>query len=233
MDLAKKYDPIIGWVKNHAGVNLFRVCPELFSEVFNLDPNHVVHENIDIDDLQARYDAQRIYLRIGPLWEHATKISTLPVITASTPEPLLRRHFNLRAQALYFSLCKILGIDEVDQIPGSIVLMMAQTLQFGMSTILHFATFLAKEIHNGLVGIVKGKVNKPFYWYSLLMYVCLYKGSTFFSKGMELETTRDGEKNLVQLWSVDMTLEATNSNYVRFDRCFASNLRLLLKGDSP
>ena len=34
VDLAKKYDPITGWVKNHAGVNLLRVCPELFSEVF-------------------------------------------------------------------------------------------------------------------------------------------------------------------------------------------------------
>ena len=67
VDLAKKYDPITGWVKNHAGVNLLRVCPELFSEVFNLNPNHAVHENIDMDDLQARYDAQRIYLRMGPL----------------------------------------------------------------------------------------------------------------------------------------------------------------------
>ena len=65
------------------------------------------------------------------------------------------------------------------------------------------------------------------------MHVCLYKGSTFFYKGMELEKTRDGEKNLVQLWSVDMMSEATDASYVRFDRCFASKLRLLLKGDNP
>ena len=102
-----------------------------------------------------------------------------------------------------------------------------------MSTILDFATFLAREVHNGLVGIAKGKVNKPFCWYSLLMHVCLYKGSTFFSKGMELETIRYGEKNLVQLWSVDMTSEAIGASYVRFDRCFASKLRFLLRGDSP
>ena len=116
-----------------------------------------------MDDLQARYDAQRIYLRTGPLQEHATKVGTLFVITANTPELLLKRHFNPRAQALYVSLCKIFGMDEAKQILGLIVLIMAQTLQFGMSTILDFATFLAKEIHNGLVGIAQGKVDKPFY----------------------------------------------------------------------
>ena len=74
-----------------------------------------------------------------------------------------------------------------------------------MSTILDFSTFLAQEIHHGLVGIALGKLDKPFYWYSLLIYVCLYKVFTFFSKGMDLEITRDGERNPVQLWSVDMT----------------------------
>ena len=110
----------------------------------------------------------------------------------------MRKFFNLRAQALYFSLCQIFGMDEGEYIPGSIVLIMAQTLQFGMSSILDFASFLAKEIHNGLVGISKGKVNRPFCWYSLLMQSFLFKGVIFFSKGMELELTRDGEKLPVQ-----------------------------------
>ena len=184
MVLAKKYDPITGWIKNHAGVNLFRVCPKLIREVFNLNPNHTVHETIDMDNLQARYNAQKVYLKRGLLQEHAAKVGNLSVITISTPKPLLKRHFNIRAKALYVSLCKIFGIDEVEQILGSIVLIMAQTLQFGMSSILDFATFLAREIHNGLVGIAKGKVDKPFCWYSLLMHVCLYKGFTFFSIGM-------------------------------------------------
>ena len=50
---------------------------------------------------------------------------------------------------------------------------------------------------------------------------------------MELELIRDGEKNPVQLWSVDMTGEARNANFVRFYRHFASRLRFLLRGDSP
>ena len=71
---------------------------------------------------------------------------------------------------------------------------MTHTLQFGMSSILDFATFLFEEIHNGLVGIDQGKVNRPFCWYSLLMHICHYKGVTFFSKEMMLELERDGEK---------------------------------------
>lgn len=154
-----------------------------------------MHETIDMGDHQARYDAQKTYLKRWPLQDHAAKVGTLSIITTSTPEPLLKRHFNTRAQALYVSLCKIFGVDEAEQIPGSIVFIMAQTLQFGMSTILDFATFIAKEIHNGLVGIAKGKVDKPFCGYSMLMYICLHKGHSFFSKGMELEMTKDGEKN--------------------------------------
>ena len=88
-------------------------------------------------------------------------------------------------------------MDEVEHILGSIVLIMAQTLQFGLSSILDFATLLAQELHNGLVGIAQGKVNKPFYWYSFLMYICLYRGVTYFSKRMEIEINKDGERNLV------------------------------------
>lgn len=112
---------------------------------------------------------------------------------------------------------------------GSIVLKMAHTLPFGMSTILDFATFLVKEIYIGLVGIAKGKVDKPLCGYSMLMYICLHNELAFFSKSMELEITKHGENNLVQLPSVDMTSEAI----VRFFKFFASRLRSLLRGDSP
>ena len=128
-------------------------------------------------------------MRIGPLQEHVDNIGTLSVIIDNTLDPVMRRNFNLRLQALYFSLCKIFGMDEAEKISGSIVFIMAQTVQFGMSTILDFANFLAQEIHSGLVGIAHGKVDKPFCWYSLLMYVCLYKGVTYFSK--------DGERNSI------------------------------------
>ena len=91
VDLAKKYDHITRFVKNYARENIFRVYPELISEVFNLNPNHIVHEIIDMDDLQARYDAHRVYLRLGPLQQHFTMIGTLPLVTPNTPEPLMRK----------------------------------------------------------------------------------------------------------------------------------------------
>ena len=66
-DLAKKYDLITNWVKNNFAVNLFKIFPKLIIEVFNLNPNHFVHEKIDMGDLQTRYEAEAMYLRIGPL----------------------------------------------------------------------------------------------------------------------------------------------------------------------
>ena len=232
-DLANRYDPITRWVRSNSGASLFEVNPALIKEVFNLNSDPSAYEGIDIDDLQAKYEAQALFLKAGPLQQHAVRVGTLPVITENTPEPLLKRHFNTRTQALYLSLCQIFGIDEAEQIPGSLVLIMAQTLQFGMNVILDFGTFLSHVIHNGLMGIAKGKLDKPFSWYSMLMYICLYKGYDYFSKDMDLEIRREGEKNPIQLWSVHMASEARGASYVVFDRVFASKLRLLLKGDSP
>ena len=50
---------------------------------------------------------------------------------------------------------------------------------------------------------------------------------------MELEITRDGVRNLIQLWSVDMILEARDASFVKFDRYFASKLKILFRADNP
>ena len=77
-------------------------------------------------------------------------------------------------------------MDEQDHILGSIVFIIAQTYQYGMSWIFYFATHLVEEIHNGLIGIEKAKVDKPFCSYSMLMYIYFYKRFTFFSREMKL-----------------------------------------------
>ena len=105
-------------------------------------------------------------MRVGPLQQHVLKIGSLPLVTPNIPKPLMKKYFNPRIKALYFTLCKIFIMDDQDYIKGSIVLIIAQTLQFGMSSILYFASFLAKEIHNGLIGIAQGEVNRPFFWHS-------------------------------------------------------------------
>lgn len=49
-----------------------------------------------------------------------------------------------------------------------------------------FSSYLGKEIHNGLIGIDKGKVSKHFGWYSMLMCMCLFKEVSYFEKEMKL-----------------------------------------------
>ena len=102
-----------------------------------------------------------------------------------------------------------------------------------MDIIFYFSSYLAKEIHNELIGIAKGKVENIFGHYSLLMYMFLFKGVTYFGKEMQLNREQDGEALLVQLWSADMTWEAKKASFVRFDRYFSSKLRCLLLRDNP
>ena len=50
-DLTHRYDPITKWVKSNSGENIFEVCPALIKQVFNLNPNLSMQEEIDIEDL--------------------------------------------------------------------------------------------------------------------------------------------------------------------------------------
>ena len=92
--------------------NLFKVSPKLIREVFRLNSNNTVHEKIDMVDLKEIYDARRVYLRRGPFQEHFVELDQLPLVITNTPEPLLRKYLNPRAQALYFSCCNIFVMDE-------------------------------------------------------------------------------------------------------------------------
>ena len=86
----------------------------------------------------------------------------------------------------------MLGVLETNYVPGYLVIMMAQILQYRMTSIFYFATYLAKQIHHGLIRIAKGELDKPFYWYSILMYICLYKGLAIIGRDMKLIKESEG-----------------------------------------
>ena len=101
-------------------------------------------------------------------------IGGLFLVTTATLEPLMKKYFNQRDQALYLSLYRVLGVLEIDHVPRFLVIMMAQILQYGMTSIFDFGTYLVEQIHHGLIRIAKGELDKPFYWYSILMtFVCI------------------------------------------------------------
>ena len=85
------------------------------------------------------------------------------MVTSATLEPLMNKFFNSRAHALYISLCRILGVLETGHVLGYIVVMMAQILQYRMTSIFDFATYLAEQIHHVLIRIAKGELDKHFY----------------------------------------------------------------------
>ena len=92
--------------------------------------------------------------------------------------------------------------------PVSLMYMMVQIASFGVEIIFDFTSYLAEEIHPGLVGIAKGKVQKAFGHYSLLMHMFLFKGVTYFGKEMVLNREHEGEALPIQLWSENMTWDA-------------------------
>ena len=90
--------------------------------------NEALLQEIDLSEFQSLYEAQTLYLQVGPLREHFAKIGRLCLVTSTTPKTLMRKYFNASAQALYLSLCRFLGVVEIDHVPGYLVYMMAQIL---------------------------------------------------------------------------------------------------------
>ena len=89
--------------------------------------------------------------------------------------------------------------------PINFMYMMILITSFGLDVIFYFSNYLAEEIHVGLVRIAKGKMEKTFGHYSMLMHMFLFKGVTYFGKEMKLNREKDGIALPVQLWTVNMT----------------------------
>ena len=231
--IAKKYDQAIRVIRRTDGMPLISISPEEIREVFQLEPLSDYHVPINLVELENEYKAKKDEIRKGALRAHIGTIGALPVITAASREPFKKSLFTSRAVEIYRTLCRVIGEDEQDSMPIGLMYMMVQIASFGVDVIFYFASYLAEEIHTGLVGIAKGKVEKTFGHYSLLMHMFLFKGMTYFGTEMELNREENGEALPVQLWSADMTWDADNASFVRFDRYFASKLRYLISGDNP
>lgn len=96
-----------------------------------------------------------------------------------------------------------------------------------------FAPYLIDAIREGLIGINNAKVDRPFGWYSLLMHMFLFKRVEYFANDMDLLREKDGEDMPVQLWSTNLSWDREDASYLKFDRFFASRLRILLCQENP
>lgn len=111
--------------------------------------------------------------------------------------------------------------------------MISQILNPSLVVTFDYASYITNAIHEGLVGIKNGKVDRPFGWYSLLMHLFLFKGGDYFASGMDIVKEKDGEKILVQLWSIVLSWDREDASYLKFDKCFVSKIRTLICSENP
>lgn len=176
VDIAKNYDQAIRVVRRNDGVPLVSISPEEIREVFHLEPLLDFDVPINLLELEKEYKVKRDIIRGGALRAHIGTIGTLPVITTASKEPFKKSLFTSQAVEIYRTLCHVLGEDEHDFMPVDLMYMMIQIASFSIDVIFDFASFLAEEIHIGFIGIARGKVEKTFGHYSLLMHMFLFKG---------------------------------------------------------
>lgn len=150
-------------------------------------------EPINLKSLAQVYNAQQNHLRNGPLKELFVKIDGLIVVGPNTMEPFSLNLFTLRAKGLYWSLWQILKEDAESNMPTHYMLIIAQILNPCLAMTFDYASYITDAIHEGLIGIKNGKVDRPFGWYSLLMHLFLFKGGDYLN-GMDLMKEKDGEK---------------------------------------
>lgn len=117
--------------------------------------------------------------------------------------------------------------------PTHYMLMIAQIFNPSLVVTFDYAPYITDAIHEGLIGIKNGKVDRPFGWYSLLMHPFLFKGGDYIANEMDLVKEKDGEKMSVQLWSTVLSWDRKDANYLKFDKCFASKIIIILCSENP
>ena len=78
--------------------------------------------------------------------------------------------------------------------PIAYMFMGAQIQHPNFFVVYDYASFLAERIHEGLLNLYVGDTGTPFFWYSLLMHMFLYKNVDFFLEKMELRQEMNREK---------------------------------------
>lgn len=222
MTITKSYDPTIKVVRRIDGECLITISPKEIREVFGLGPLSDYHIPIDLKGLEKEYLSRRDMIRQGALRAHIGTIGNFPVIIASSRELFEKEYFTSQAIEIYMTLCRVFGEVEQNIMSISFMYMLAQIYSFGVDVIFYFSPYLTEEIHTWLVGIAKGKIEKTFGHYSLLIHVFLFKGATYFDKEMDLNREHEGEALPIQLQSADMTWDAKNASFIKFDMYFAS-----------
>lgn len=145
-----------------------------------MEPLSNYHEIIDLPGMENEYLSKKDQVRQGALRAHLASIRNLTLVTASTKEPFNKDFFTTRAIEIYMTLCRVFGEDEQNFVPIKFMYMMTQISSFSVDIIFDFTSYIVEEIHIGLNGIAKIKVEKTFGHYSLLMYMFLFKGVTYF-----------------------------------------------------
>ena len=134
--------------------------------------------------LEKEYLSKKDKVRQGALREHLGSIRNFLLVTTSKKEPFKKEFFTSSSMEIYMTMSSIFGEDEQNFMPIKFMYIMTQISSFGVDIIFDFASYIAEEIHVGLVGIEKRKVEKTFFHYSLLMH--MFQGVTYFEKEMVL-----------------------------------------------
>lgn len=180
--ITKKYYLEIRVVRRLDGECLVTISPKEIWEVFGLKPLSKYHIPIDLQELEKEYLSKKDKVRQGALRAHIGTIGNFMVITSSTMEYFKKGYFTFQVVEIYMNLCRVFGEDEQNFMPINFMYVIAQISSFNADIIFYFASYLAEDIHTGLVGIAKGKVEETFGHYSLLMHMFFFKGVTFFGK---------------------------------------------------
>ena len=70
VDMAKRYDLVTRVLRNYVEERLFFVLAQVIREFFMLNSNIALLEKIDLGKFKSMYEAQKIYLHVGPIQEH-------------------------------------------------------------------------------------------------------------------------------------------------------------------
>lgn len=119
----------------------------------------------------------------------------------SNVDPLPIKYFQPYFQKTFYSLYQILGFGPSSSMSMAHMYMATSIQHLNINTLYDFSTYIAEEIHKGLVALKGGKIGVIFWWFLLFMHMFLFKDANYFGQEMELKRVVDGIEISVQSWT--------------------------------
>ena len=225
LELLSRYDKITHKVKDINMKLFLKIDGDSIRQAFNLHALEETTYSVNMEVFGKDFENAGIEVNKQMIMAFVKEDSGVKLAPATIQNKLADcDDYNANLVNTHIALYQVLRLQNKNKFTHATMSICWGYQKVGEDFILDFPTYLDRCINEGFIALKQGK-QIPFRWYSMLMYLILFKCQDYFAQGFDLEIEKDGEKLPVQLWITILSLDWEGAIMSPFENDFAYTLR--------